>query len=224
MHWLISGSPSNMRNSKLAICIKQVHVIYSIMLVGCAINPHVLRASLSSMAPFNHILGFRTRGRLTSSRSNLLPPTTTNTCGAAPASSGCSWNRWVRTGVDWAHQVQAIVDHPRDRQAKRLIQVCDNLSTHTYASLFRAFPTAEARRLARRVTPRHGSWLHRAEPELRVLTRQALASRIATQEAVHAQVVAWAEDRNAAQTGIDWQFRTEDARVRLKHLYPVIEI
>ena len=133
-----------------------------------------------------------------------------------------------RTAVDWAHQVKALVDHPRYRHAERLILVCDNLNTHTYASFYQAFPPVEARRLARRVrlvfTPRHGSWLHRAEPELSVLTRQALAPRMATQAAVHAQVVAWAEDRNAVQTGIDWQFRTEDARVRLKHLYPVIEI
>ena len=132
-----------------------------------------------------------------------------------------------RTAVDWAHQVKALADHPRYRQAERLIRVCDNLNTHAYASFYRAFPPAEARRLARRVrlvfTPRHGSWLNRAEPELSVLTRQALAPRMATQAAVHAQVAAWAEDRNAAQTGLDWPFRTEDARVRLKHLYPVIE-
>ena len=66
-----------------------------------------------------------------------------------------------RTGVDWARQVQALADHPRDRQAERLILVCDNLNTHTYASFYRAFPRAEARRLARRVqrvfTLRHGS-------------------------------------------------------------------
>ena len=72
-------------------------------------------------------------------------------------------------------------------------------------------------------TPRHGRWLHRAEPELSVLTRQALSPRMATQEEVYAQVTAWAEARNAAQTGIDWQFRTADARVRLKKLYPTIE-
>ncbi len=132
-----------------------------------------------------------------------------------------------RTAVDWAHQVKALVDHPRYRQAERLILVCDNLNTHAYASFFRAFPTAEAERLVRRVqllfTPRHGSWLNMAEPELSVLTRQALSPRMATQDAVHAQVTAWAEARNAAQKGINWQFRTADARVRLKHLYPVIE-
>ena len=72
-------------------------------------------------------------------------------------------------------------------------------------------------------TPRHGSWLNMAEPELSVLTRQALSPRMATQDEVHAQVTAWAEARHAAQKGIDWQFRTADARVRLKHLYPTIE-
>ena len=133
-----------------------------------------------------------------------------------------------RTGVDWARQVQALADHPRYRQAECLIRVCDNLNTHTYASFYRAFPLAEARRLARRVqrvfTPRHGSWLHRAEPELSVLTRQALSPRMPTQAAVHAQVTAWVEARNAAQKGIPWPFRTADARVRLKHLYPTMEI
>ena len=132
-----------------------------------------------------------------------------------------------RTAVDWAHQVKAIADHPRYRAAERLILICDNLNTHAYRSFFRAFPRAEAERLVRRVllvfTPRHGRWLHRAEPELSVLTRQALSPRMATQAEVHAQVTAWAEARNAAQKGIDWQFRTADARVRLKHLYPSIE-
>ena len=91
---------------------------------------------------------------------------------------------------------------------------------------FRAFPPAEAHRLARRVqrvfTPRHGCWFHRAEPELSVLTRQALSPRRPTQDAVPAQITAWAEARNAAQKGIDWQFRTADACLRLKHLYPTI--
>ena len=105
-----------------------------------------------------------------------------------------------RTAVDWAHPVKALADHPRCRQAARLL-----------------------RRVQRVFTPRHGSWLHRAEPELSVLTRQALSPRRATQDAVHAQVTAWAEARTAAPKGIHWQFRTADARVRLKHLYPAIE-
>ena len=132
-----------------------------------------------------------------------------------------------RTAVDWAHPVRTLADHPRYRQAEYLTLVCDNLNTHAYASFHRAFPRAEALRLIPRVrlvfTPRHGSWLNRAEPELSVLTRQALAPRMATQAAVHAQVTAWAEDRNAAQKGIHWQFRTADARVRLQKLYPTVE-
>ena len=132
-----------------------------------------------------------------------------------------------RTAVDWAHPVKALADHPRDRQAERLIRVCDHLNTHAYDSFFRAFPPAEARRLIRRVqlafTPRHGRGLHRAEPELSVLTRQALSPRRAAQDAVHAQVTAWAEARHAAPKGIHWPFRTADARVRLKHMHPTIE-
>ena len=106
-----------------------------------------------------------------------------------------------RTAVDWAHPVKALVaPPPRDREAERRI-----------------------RRVRLVFTPRHGSWLHRAEPELSVLTRQTLFPRRATQDAVHAQVTAWVEARHAAPKGIDWQFRTADARVRLKHLYPAIE-
>ena len=86
-----------------------------------------------------------------------------------------------RTAVDWARQVQAVVDHPRYCQAEYLTLVCDNLNAHTTASFYQAFPPAEARRLAQRVrlafTPRHGSWLNIAEPELSVPTRQALAPR-----------------------------------------------
>ena len=105
--------------------------------------------------------------------------------------------------------MQALADHPRDCQAERLIRVCDHRNTHAYASLYRTFPPVEARRRAQRVqrvfTPRHGRWLRRAEPELSVLTRQALSPR------------------HAAQTGIHWQFRAGDARVPLKHLCHTIE-
>ena len=132
-----------------------------------------------------------------------------------------------RTAADWARQVQALVDHPRYRRAERLTLVCNNLNTHAYASFYRAFPPDAALRLARRVrlvfTPRHGTWLNMAEPELSILTRQVLAPCMATQAEVHAQAAAWAEACNAAQTGIDWQFRTEDARVQIKKLYPIIK-
>ena len=105
---------------------------------------------------------------------DAAPPTPTNTCGTAAAPSGLfleSLGQWRtanatarRTAVDWAHQVRALVDHPRYRQAERLTLVCDNLNIHAYASFYRAFPPAEARRRARRVrlvfTPRHGRWLN----------------------------------------------------------------
>ena len=92
--------------------------------------------------------------------------------------------------MDWARQVQVVVGHPHYHQAEYLTRVCDNLNTHAYTSFYDAFPSDEARCLARRVrlvfTPRHGSWLNMAEPERSVLTRQALTPRMSTQAAVHA--------------------------------------
>lgn len=132
-----------------------------------------------------------------------------------------------KTAVDWAQQVQAVVDAPRYAEAERITLVCDNLNTHRLASLYEAFPPEEALRLARKLelvhTPRHGSWLNMAEPELSVLTRQCLDQRIGKQERVEDLARQWAEARNQRQTGIDWQFRTADARLKLKYLYPKIE-
>ena len=117
--------------------------------------------------------------------------------------------------MDWARQVKAIADHPRYRQAERLIRVCDNLNTHAYASFYRAFPPAEARRLAQRVqrvfTPRPRA------PQGRTGTERPDAPG-----PVPAQVPAWTEARNVAQKGIYGQFRTANARMPLKHLYPTI--
>ncbi len=100
----------------------------------------------------------------------------------------------------------------------------DNLNTHNLASLYTAFPPAEARRLAERLeihyTPKHGSWLNVAEIELSVLKRQCLAGRIADIGKLRNEVDAWNVDRNNRQTNIDWQFRTKDARIKLKRLYP----
>ena len=106
--------------------------------------------------------------------------------------------------------------------------VCDNLNTHDYGSLYVAFPPEEALRLAGKLqlvfTPKHGSWLNMAEPELSVMRRQSFSDRIASRERVASRAKAWAEDRNERQTGIDWQFRTEDARIKLKRLYPQIKM
>jgi hypothetical protein len=105
--------------------------------------------------------------------------------------------------------------------------VCDNLNTHTWASLYQAFAPAEALRLARKLelvyTPKHGSWLNVAECELSVLTRQSLDQRLGTRGAVAAEATAWNEERNVRQIGVDWHFTTEDARTKLKHLYPKIK-
>jgi hypothetical protein len=131
--------------------------------------------------------------------------------------------REQRTGVDWAYQVQHLLDdHYPTADKVRL--VCDNLNTHKVASLYEAFEPAEARRLARRLelhyTPKHGSWLNIAEIELSVLSKQCLDRRIADLETLHQEPKAWEHERNAKQTGVDWQFTTDDARIRLKRLYP----
>ena len=131
-----------------------------------------------------------------------------------------------RTAVDWARRVRALVDHPRYAAAERLTLVCDNLDTHTLASLYAAFPPEEALRVARRLeivhTPKHGSWLNVAECELRALTRMCLDRHLAAVEEVDREGRAWAERRNRAQVGVDWHLTTDDARTRLKRLYPTV--
>ncbi len=132
-----------------------------------------------------------------------------------------------RAAVDWAHQVKALVDDPRYADADRITLVCDQLNTHTLGSLYRAFDPAEALRIANRLelvhTPKHGSWLNIAECELSVLTRQCLSRRLADISIIACEAEAWAADRNASQTGVDWQFNTDNARTKLKRLYPKIE-
>jgi DDE superfamily endonuclease len=130
-----------------------------------------------------------------------------------------------RTRVDWAHCVRELVDahYPA---AEAVVLVMDQLNTHSPASLYETFPPAEAKRLADKLeihhTPKHGSWLNMAELELSVLERQCLRRRIADRAAVEREVAAWAADRNAAATTIDWRFTTEDARIKLTRLYPAV--
>ncbi len=128
-----------------------------------------------------------------------------------------------RTAVDWAEEVKAVLQEVYPA-AKRVMLVCDNLNTHTFASLYKAFPAAEARELCSRLelvyTPKHGSWLNIAEIELSVLTRQCLSRRIPDLETLHRETQAWQMKRNAEAKGVDWQFTTQDARTRLKRLYP----
>jgi len=134
----------------------------------------------------------------------------------------------TKKAIDWAHQIQALVDNPRYANAKKIILVCDNLNTHYFGSLYQAFGAEEAFRIMSRIelvhTPKHGSWLNMAEPELSVLTRQCLTDRIGDQKEVERRSIAWKVDRNKRQKGIDWQFTNEKARVKLKRLYPKIEL
>ena len=134
----------------------------------------------------------------------------------------------TKTAVDWAQQVRQLVDDPRYADVEQITLVCDNLNTHHCASLYAAFPPAEAQRLIRKLelvhTPKHGSWLNVAESELSVLTRQCLTRRIPTQAEVASEAQHWTTDRNARQIGVDWQFTTADARIKLKRLYPKLSV
>ena len=139
--------------------------------------------------------------------------------------------RWVtvtdrRTAIDWAHQIKDLVDG-RYPDVERIVLVLDNLNTHTPGSLYEAFPPPEAKRLADKLeihyTPKHGSWLNIAEIELSVLSRQCLDRRIPDKVTLQAEVTAWQERRNATGGTVDWRFTTEDARIKLKRLYPKIQ-
>ena len=134
----------------------------------------------------------------------------------------------TKTAVDWARYVKWLVDHPRFANARRITLVCDNLNTHAMGSLYAAFPAEEAYRIMSKLdlvyTPKHGSWLNMAEPELSIMTRQCFSDRVSSQEDAERRITAWQVDRNKRQTGIDWQFSTDDARIKLKRLYPKIEL
>ena len=120
------------------------------------------------------------------------------------------------------------MDHPRFAAAERITLVCDNLNTHVMGSLYATFPAEEAYRIMCRLelvfTPKHGSWLNMAEPELSVMTRQCFSDRVSSQAEATNRIAAWQKDRNSRQTGIDWQFTTDNARTKLKRLYPKIEL
>lgn len=132
----------------------------------------------------------------------------------------------TRTAVDWAHQVRRLVDE-RYPEAERITLVMDNLNTHAGASLYKAFEPQEARRLLDRLdihyTPKHGSWLNMAEIELSIISRQCLDRRIPDQESLKREIRAWQESRNACANPMDWRFTTDDARVKLKKLYPTLK-
>jgi hypothetical protein len=139
--------------------------------------------------------------------------------------------RWVtvterRTKRDFAKQLKTLVDdyYP---DAEQIVLVLDNLNTHSPTALYETFSPAEAKRLTNKLewhyTPKHGSWLNIAEIELSVLSRQCLNRRVPDRATLEREVAAWQARRNATAGRIDWHFTTEDARIKLKRLYPSFE-
>lgn len=132
-----------------------------------------------------------------------------------------------RKALDWAHVMKVLSDdlYP---DAEAIVLVMDNLNTHKLASFYEAFEPEEAHRLSRRFelhyTPKHGSWLNMAEIELSALVRQCLNRRIPNQKTLDAEAQAWAQERNNQVVKVDWRFTTADARIKLKHLYPKIQV
>jgi DDE superfamily endonuclease len=133
-----------------------------------------------------------------------------------------------RTKVDWAQEMENLL-RTRYVSAKKVILVCDNLNTHTKGAFYEAFDPAKARSLIRRLefchTPKHGSWLNIAENELSSMTRQCVTGRrFATIEILREETTAWQEHSNARQRNVDWQFQVDDARIKLKSIYPKLEV
>jgi hypothetical protein len=137
------------------------------------------------------------------------------------------WVRAQRTMLDFALILKELVDdiYP---DADKIVLVADNLNIHHAASLYERYSPAEARRIAEKIewhyTPVHASWLNIAECELSVLRRQSLRSRLPDLVAVTKKVAAWVQHRNTKQTGINWRFTNDDARIKLKRLYPVVNV
>jgi hypothetical protein len=131
-----------------------------------------------------------------------------------------------RTKTDWAHQIKKLVavDFP---DAEKIVLVHDNLNTHTIGSLYKAFPPEEARLLRDKLeihyTPKHGSWLNMAEIEINVLVNHGLSKRVSSIQQMRKEVAAWNKARNKTASRINWRFTTENARIKLKRLYPLFE-
>ncbi|MEO2017354.1 MAG: IS630 family transposase [Fuerstiella sp.] len=132
-----------------------------------------------------------------------------------------------RTKFDWAHEVASLLDG-RYADCDRITLVCDNLNTHTIGAFYEAFEPERARQYVRRIdfvfTPKHGSWLNVAENELSSMTRQCIAGRrIGDMEMLQQEIGAWSIDVNDTQRGVDWQMKIDDARTKLKSIYPKIQ-
>jgi hypothetical protein len=132
-----------------------------------------------------------------------------------------------RTKMDWALEVAALLD-TRYKKARKVVLVCDNLNTHTPGAFYEVFPPAKARAYVKRIdfryTPKHGSWLNIAENELSSMTRQCVTGRrFESMKKLQAETQCWSADSNSKQRGVDWQFQVQDARKKLKSLYPKIK-
>jgi hypothetical protein len=129
-----------------------------------------------------------------------------------------------RTKQDFAELLRCLSDDEYP-DTEKIVLVTDNLNTHSPACLYERFEPAEARRLAQRFewhyTPEHGSWLNMAEIELSILSRQCTNRRIPNKQTLAAEVAAWEKDRNNLKVQINWQFKPDNARIKLKRLYPV---
>jgi hypothetical protein len=131
-----------------------------------------------------------------------------------------------RTKIDWAREIEQLL-RTRYASADKVILVCDNLNTHTKGAFYDAFTPEVARDIVRRLefrhTPKHGSWLNIAENELSSMTRQCInGRRFGSVEILRTETAAWHQHCNAKQRGVDWQFKVDDARVKLKSVYPKI--
>lgn len=130
-----------------------------------------------------------------------------------------------RTKIDWACGIKYLLEthYPN---VQKMVLIMDNLNTHHGASFYEAFPPQEARRLLDRLeihyTPKHGSWLNIAEIELRILAGQCLNRRIPDKETLINEVTTWQNQRNNLRAKVDWRFTTDDARMKLKRLYPTL--
>lgn len=131
------------------------------------------------------------------------------------------------TAWDWAEEIKYLLDECYPDK-ERVILVMDNLNVHAEASLYKKYEAPEARRLAKRLeihyTPKHGSWLNIAEIELNAMTRQCLARRIDTLELLQKELNQWEQERNTKQKTVTWHFTSADARIKLRSLYPKIEL
>lgn len=132
--------------------------------------------------------------------------------------------RQTKTKIDWAVEIARLLDG-RFAKCEKIILVCDNLNTHTKGAFYEAFKPDRARNLIRRIefhhTPKHGSWLNIAENELSSLTRQCVSGRrFPDIKTLQTETAAWSEDVNATQRGVDWQMKIDDARIKLKSVYP----